>query len=378
MLGFFKKLFGRKKTAFKPPYQLPANAADIVVPARGADDPANPDADIRIALADRLVKLLPTIETEAHSELYGFAVQALTALAQDEVLKVRRALSTALRDYAKAPPAVVARLARDVEREIAEPILRHCIALEDSVLMDILSSHPEPWAIAAIAARPTVSEKVTDAVFKAGDIIGTTLMIGNRGAQMSRDTLQAIVDGARRHAEWQRPLALSPHLDVDLTRELTGFVSETILDVLKNRSDLDAATRLGVVSIVERRIAYTQNDRGAKTPAEKVDRFAREGRLTPEMVYDALAWQERPFAVQAMAKMAGLPVETVERILGAGAKPIVALCWKAGFPARMCIDVQRLAGRVQPKDILYPKGGTEYPLTPDEIAWQLEFFGIKK
>lgn len=377
MLGFFKKLFG-KKPAFKPPYQLPANAADIVVPDRAGNDATNPDADIRIALADRLVKLLPSIETEAHSELYGFAVQALTALAQDEVLKVRRALSTALRDYAKAPPAVVARLARDVEREIAEPILRHCIALEDSVLLEMLAGHPEPWAIAAIATRPTVSEKVTDALFKAGDVISTALMIGNKGAQISRDTLQAIVDGARRNAEWQRPLALSPHLDIDLTRELTGFVSETILDVLKNRSDLDAATRLGVVSIVERRIAYTKNDGGAKTPEEKVERFARDGRLTPEMVHDALAWQERPFAVQAMAKMAGISAEIVERILGAGAKPIVSLCWKAGFPARMCVDVQRLAGRVQPKDLLYPKGGTEYPLTPDEIAWQLEFFGIKK
>ncbi len=377
MFGFLKKLLG-KKPAYKPPYQLPANAADIVIPDRGGDDVASPDADIRIALADRLVKLLPSIETEAHSELYGFAVQALTALAQDEVLKVRRALSTALRDYAKAPPAVVARLARDVEREIAEPILRHCIALEDNVLLEILAGHPEPWAIAAIAARPTVSEKVTDAVFKAGDIISTALMVGNRGAQISRDTLQAIVDGARRNAEWQRPLALSPHLDIDLTRELTGFVGETILDVLKNRSDLDAATRLGVVSIVERRIAYTKNDGGAKTPAEKVERFVRDGRLTPELVHDALAWQERPFAVQAMAKMAGIPVDVVERILGAGAKPIVSLCWKAGFPARMCVDVQRLAGRVQPKDLLYPRGGTEYPLAPDEIAWQLEFFGIKK
>lgn len=377
MFGFFKKLFG-KKPAYKPPYQLPANAADIVIPDHGGDEAASSDADIRIALADRLVKLLPSIEAEAHSELYGFAVQALTALAQDEVLKVRHALSSALRDYAKAPPAVVARLARDVEREIAEPILRQCIALEDNVLLEILAGHPEPWAIAAIAARPTVSETVTDAVFKAGDMISTALMIGNRGAQISRDTLQAIVDGARRNAEWQRPLALSPHLDIDLTRELTGFVSETILDVLKNRSDLDAATRLGVVSIVERRIAYIKHDGGAKTPAEKVERFARDGRLTPELVHDALAWQERPFAVQAMAKMAGLPADMVERILAAGAKPIVSLCWKAGFPARMCVDVQRLAGRVQPKDLLYPRGGTEYPLTPDEIAWQLEFFGIKK
>jgi len=57
---------------------------------------------------------------------------------------------------------------------------------------------------------------------------------------------------------------------------------------------------------------------------------------------------------------------------------ITGMCWKARLPVRMCVDVQRLAGHVQPKVLLYPKGGTEYPLTPDEIAWQLEFFGVKK
>lgn len=382
MMDFIRKLFGKKdKPAPRAPKDIARQDIDFLTigehPESAKAMAASPEADVRIALALRLVDLLPGVSQERHSQLYAYSVQALMALAQDEVFKVRRALSTALSDYAKAPPSVAARLARDVEREIAEPILRRCIALPDDDLLDILSSHPEPWVISAIAARPEVSERVSDAVFETNDMPGTAVLVSNSGAKISAVTLQKIVDRARSHPEWHRPLALRADLTVELTREITGFVSRTILDVLKNRSDLDAPTRRGVVAIVERRLKYISEGDGS-TAEERVEKYAKEKRLTPETIQDALAWQEKEFAFLALAKLSGIPPDTVAKILGSGAKPIVALCWKAQLPVRMCVDVQRLAGRLQPKDLLYPKGGTEYPLTPDEIAWQLEFFGIKK
>jgi len=352
-------------------------AANVATPVQAATLLANdPDVDVRLALAARLADLLPGLDEDRHSQLYAYAVQALSALAQDEVFKVRRSLSTALRDYAKAPPTVVARLAKDVEREIAEPILRYCIALADEDMLELLSGHPAPWVVSAIAARPEVSEEVSHAVVETNDAPGTAVLISNSGARFSMETLQKIVTRARHNPEWHKPLALRKELTVDMTRELAGFVSETILDVLKKRSDLDAATRKGVVAIVERRIAYVSGPNFS--PEEKVERYVKEKRLTPEVVQDALAWQERDFAVLALAKLSGIPASTVNKMLGAGPKPIVALCWKAQLPVRMCVDVQRLAGRLQPRELLYPKGGTDYPLSPADIAWQLEFFGVKK
>src|SRR5262245_32506782 len=50
--------------------------------------------DVRLALAGRLVELLPDLSGERYSQLYAYAVQALGMLAQDEVFKVRKALST--------------------------------------------------------------------------------------------------------------------------------------------------------------------------------------------------------------------------------------------------------------------------------------------
>jgi uncharacterized protein (DUF2336 family) len=336
------------------------------------------DVDVRMTLAARLVELLPGLPSDRQSQVYAYAVQALGMLAQDEVFKIRKALSTALRDYAKAPPPVVARLARDVEREIAEPILRFCVALEDSEMLDILSGHPEPWVISAIAGRPAVSIAVSDAVVKTNDVPGTEVLIGNSGAQLSVETLGKIIAQAQSHPQWHRPIAMRKELSVDMARQLAGFVNATILDVLQKRSDFDAATRQGVMDMVERRIEYLHDGAPDETPEDKVMRLIKAGRLTPEVMQDALAWQERDFFVLALAYQSGIRPEVVRKMLDVNnAKPIVALCWRAKLPVRMCLDVQRYGGRLAPQDLLYPKGGTEYPLTVAEMKWQLEFFGVK-
>jgi uncharacterized protein (DUF2336 family) len=334
--------------------------------------------DVRLVLAQRLVALLPDLSPERHSQLYAYAVQALGMLAQDEVFKVRKALTTTLRDYAKAPPPVVSRLARDVEREIAEPILRFCIALADEDMLEILKGHPESWAVQAIAARPKVSEAVSDAVVDTGDVPGTAVLLGNAGARLSPAALQIIVARARNYPEWHKPIALRAELSVDLARELAGFVNRSILDVLKKRSNFDAATRQGIISMVQRRIEYQREGGASETPEEKVERYAKAERLTPDVLLDALSWQELDFVVIALSRLARIPVPTVRTMLTSGAaKPIVALCWKAGLNPRFCVEMQRLGGKLQPRDLLYPKGGRDYPLTPDEIRWQLEFFGVK-
>lgn len=334
------------------------------------------ELDIRLALAARLLNLLPNLTPEKHSQLYAFAVQALGRLAEDEVLQVRRALTTVLQDYAKAPPAVVSRLARDVEREVSEPILRFCVALSDEDLLDILSAHPAPWAISAIAQREVVSISIAHAVIDADDGEATTALLINSGAVLTEDILQDIVDRAKGRPAWHRPIAVRPELSLDLARQMVGFVDKIVLDVLEQRSDFDAATRDSLHATIKRRLSFLQSGNPQESADQKIARFVQAGTLTPEVISDALAWQEMDFVLAALGHFAGLPAKTVGTMLEAGsAKPVVALCWKANMPMRLCIELQQRAAGLKPKDIMYAKGGTDYPLTPDEIKWQLEFFG---
>lgn len=354
-----------------------AVAINAATPVQASTMLANDrDIDVRFALAARLIELLPELSEDKYSQLYAYTVQALGVLAQDEVIKIRQALSSALKDFAKAPPTVVARLARDVERIISEPILRFCVALADDDLLDILSQHPEPWMISAIAGRPVVSDDVSGAVVRTGDTAATGLLISNKGASLSADTLQTIIDKARTYPEWHQSVALRPELTVDLAQQLAGFVGEAVLTVLEKRSDFDAPTRHQVVDIVKRRLAYQRG--GGESGADKVARYVRDGALTPEVIHDAAVWQDWDFFYAALSVRSGINPDILRKMMTSGAaKPLITACYCAQIPMRMCIEFQRIVGKLQPRNLVYAKGGTDYPLTAQDMTWQLEFFGIK-
>lgn len=333
--------------------------------------------DVRVALAARLVELLPDLSTEEHSQLYAYAVQALGVLAQDEVLKIRQALSSALKDHAKAPPKVVGQLARDIEREVSEPILRFCVALSDEDLLDILGGHPESWVLSAIASRPVVSDQVSDAVIEKKDISASTILINNVGAKLTEKSLQKIIDQAKDYPEWHEPLAARSEMSLNLVQQLAGFVSEKVLGVLEKRADFDHATRREVAELVKRRIEFHHHDAPQETAESKVERFSKTGKLTANVLNDAMAWQDHKFVLLALAHLSKVHPVVVEKMLRSGsAKPIVALCWKAKMPMRVAMELQRSYARLSPKDFLYAKGGTDYPLTAAEIKWQLDFYGV--
>lgn len=337
----------------------------------------DPSVDVRLALAARLVMLLPGLALDQQSQLYAFTVQALGILAGDEVLKIRKALSSALKDLTSAPPKVAGQLARDLEREVSEPVLRYCAALPDEDMLDLLGHHPAPWVVAAIAGRADLSDAVSRGVVDSGDVPGGVTLLRNEGAAISPETLQAIVDRARGIPEWHEPVVMRRELSVDAARQLSGFVSAAVMSLLERRTDFDAATRQVVSGMVARRMEFRRLTEGCGSPEERVGVYARKGTLNAEAVSDALAWGEADFAIAALAHLARVHPHVARKMLATGAaRPAVALCWRAGMPMRLAIEVQKDLARVPPAETLYARDGTDYPLTEQELRWQLEFFGI--
>lgn len=340
---------------------------------------ADHDKDVRLALASRLVDLLPDLSQDKHSQLYAFAVQALGTLALDEVLKVRVALSSTLKDHVHAPPKVAAQLARDVEREVSEPILRFCAALSDEDLLKILKAHPATWAIEAIATREEVSSPVCTAVIHTDDRAGGKALLENDGAFIGEDTLQHIVNRAREYPEWQKPMALRAALPVSIATLLAEFVDSSVRDILLSRDDIEPEAMEEIASVFRRRMDFASEDEGSeKSVADRLADVEKQGRLGEEVISDALAMRDRSFVNSAIARLIKSDVETVTKIFEMKApKPIIALAWHAGLSMRMALQLQKEMGHVPPKELIYPREGTDYPLSEDEIFWQLEFLGLK-
>jgi uncharacterized protein (DUF2336 family) len=357
-----------------------STAKNISTPVQAAEFLArDKSVDVRLALAERLVKLLPDLSLDKHAQLYAYVVSALKTLAEDEVVTIRAALSSTLKDYAKAPPAVVTRLARDVERAVAEPILQACAALPDDVMLDILSQHPAAWVVEAIAGRKSLTTTLTAAVVASKNDTAVQILLDNEGALFATGILESLIEEARTKNEWQKPIALRRELTVGLVRQLIGFAETAVLNVLNMRRDFEPAQRETIGAIVKRRLIYVQQAGPDETPLQKIERFAKEGQLSADLISDALSWKDKDVALYALSLLARVDIGTVKKMIDAGtARPVVALCHRAQVPMRVCVEIQQQLAKLPPKDILYARGGTEYPLEPGDITWQLEFFGIKK
>jgi len=350
----------------------PVQASQIIV--------RDKNVDVRIALAHRLMELLPELTEEQHSQLYAFAAQALGVLALDEVLKVRMALSSVLKDMACAPPDVVAQLARDMERKVSEPILRFCAALPDKDLLEILAEHPQAWVIDAIAARARVSTTVSDAIAETRDRPAGKTLITNEGAEITDDTLAKIVDRAREVPEWHKPLVLRKHLPAWLTREIVRFIDASLHKFILERTDFDDATRSEIEDTVKRRMRFLVDDKGNRiAPKDKVIALHKSGRLAEAVMHDALALREYDFIQMGLALKSQMPLETVKRMIETkSAKAVTALVWRAGYSMRFAFELQRELAKVPHGELLYPRNGEDFPLSPEEMDWQIGFFKPEK
>lgn len=336
--------------------------------------------DVRFIMAQRLVKILPELTEERYTQLYAFAVQSLGTLALDEVLKIRRALAQTLKDYAFLPSDLAAQLARDLEREVSEPILRFCMALNDDDLCDILMTHPENWAAEAIAGRESVSARVSAAVIDTGNAVAGAILLNNKGAIITEELLEIIVTRANEYPEWHRPIAVHKGLSPLMAQKLAAYVDKSVRKVLLERSDLDKRTINDVAAVITRRMEYEAQRKenfAGTDPVKRAKKMFADGDLLEKVFEDAIAMHDKKFVMAGLALRANTSMANIEKVFDVKApKTICAVCWRAGLSMRMAMRLQQTFGEVKSRSLIYPRGGTDYPLTEDEMKLQLSVAGI--
>ncbi|MGE5540402.1 MAG: DUF2336 domain-containing protein [Gemmatimonas sp.] len=336
------------------------------------------DVGVREALAEKIARILPELSTDDRVAVHIAVLQVLETLARDQVHRVRAVLAEALKDVAEAPAHVIGWLARDREIEVAGPVLQFSPLLSDDDLVAVIANAPIPGALLAIARRGTVSPRVADAIVAAEDTPAVTALLENPSAQIREETLDRLVEASRVTAEWQPPLVRRPALPPATAAKLASFVAESLLDVLRSRGDLDAATLIAVEQAVSARLAVPPEDAPSPGPPSGASR-ARElqacGKLDEKALMEALAEGDQACVAEGLALLAGLPPATVARIRAArSAKGVTALAWKAGLSMRFAIRLQARFAGVAPGEILNARDGFDFPMARDEMEWMLDFF----
>lgn len=369
-------------------------AADPAVEVRRAiaSNPATPrqadlvlagdsDQSVRESLAAKIARVLPHLSRGEQDTVYRTTVQVLEKLAQDQATHVRRILAEALKDVAQAPAEVIGRLARDAELSVAAPVLEFSPLLSEEDLIEIIAASPAVGALSAISRRRGVTGHVVDAIVEKDDVDAVAALLGNASAQIREETLNRIVDKAPDRETWHEPLVRRPLLPPGMVKRISRFVADSLLQTLRERKDLDAATQRAVAAEVDKRLEAARAEPaagarpgGADNPLERAKAMNAKGTLDEDAVLRAVNTGERAFALAALAVRSGINQRTIEHLFTLrSARGVVSLAWKCGFTMRLATQLQMRMAGIPPQQVVHARNGVEFPLSQADMKWQIEF-----
>jgi uncharacterized protein (DUF2336 family) len=377
------------------PDVLRALAADVSVTVRAAlaMNPATPaetnvtlardtDERVRALLARKLGALAPALSSGALSRLRQQTLDALNALADDETVRVRAAIADVVKDLPDAPRDLILRLAHDEAVQVCEPVIRFSPLLTSDDLVALVAAAPSSGTRLAVARRSDIDAAVSDAVASGGteDVVLALLMNGS--AQIREATLDALVDRSEPHPAWHAPLVRRPVLSDRSARALSWIVAEHLLEILAARGDLDPALTAELRAGVSKRLgsgASAASGEDADPPGMEPDPAIPPAKPTEADVLAAARDGDERKAARALALAAGVPISTIRRAASLrSAKALVSLVWKAGWSMKAGHAMQVLLARLAPGTVLKPGPGNSFPLSVEEMSWQLDFLNGKE
>lgn len=334
------------------------------------------DPEVRVGLAEKIALLAPGLTADEQDTVRRITYEALEILARDQVARVRQVIAETLKDVADAPPDVIYRLACDAELVVSAPVLEFSPVLTVTDILEIIASEPVSSALSAISRRRDLGESLTDAIAATGDVGAVAEMLANPSTQIREETLNGLIDAAVDIDGWQSPLTRRAHLPPGAATRLARFVANNLLDNLTARHDLDKKTADEVRSVVNRRLA---EDTSGRIPADKMKRameLAKSDGLSDEVINEALQSDDPQFVTAALVVLSGLAEKVVAKTVATrNAKGIIAIGWKAGQPPWIIEQLQLRLCKIPVADVLRSSEGEDYPLSEDEMNWQLDFLG---
>ncbi len=363
--------------------------ADLIL-ARDGDDVVRSD------VAGKIAQLAPGLSADEQEQVRRMTYQILEILARDQLPRVRRILAETLKDMSNAPHEIIGKLARDTDIDVAGPVLRSSPVLTDEDLIEIIRTCPIAGPVAEISRRANVGEKVTDAIIDTDDVEAIGTLLANPSAQIREEALDRIIDRAPEIESWHEPLARRPKLSSMAVTKIARFVADSLIEVMHARGDIDPSTVAVLKSELSNRLDRDSSNRktddktGAKDdghsegnfdslPEAAIARARRlytQGKLKEDAVSEALAAGDRRFVAAALAVLSGLPLALVEKVAESkSARGVVAICWKANLAMRFATQLQIRYAHIAPNAAINPADGEKYPLTPEEMDWQIDFFG---
>ncbi|WP_395645336.1 DUF2336 domain-containing protein [Terricaulis sp.] len=246
-------------------------------------------------------------------QLFDEVFQLVAAEMQDGVLAE---LAQTFASHPDAPVGLMTDLANHAF-EVASPVLRLSPVLNEQTLLKIVGNQSQQH-IKAVAQRPIVSEAVSEAIVRVGDDHALDALIRNDGAQISRTSMEAAVDRARRSEMLHRGVVSRRDMPLDLLNEMYFVVESGLRDqILQRNASVDPKTLDAALSKTRERMKKSVDDMGVE--ARKAMHFIESkkiaGELNARLLVSLYREAKRTHFLYGLAELTNLDHQTAADII---------------------------------------------------------------
>ena len=315
---------------------------------------ADVDALLKDDSTDSRIEVLDKISVQYNMQKFSqrereVAEQIFRLIMKDTQMQVREMLSQRICNNPDIPRDIALHLALDHDR-VAVPIIEISEVLSDADLVKIIDSSRDVSKLLAITRRPSVSERVSDALVDTSYPNVISALLDNQKAEISERALAHIADTYAHEPQVIQSMVDRMRLPVTVVERLVAHVTESVAQELKKKYKLtDAQIRKETTGAREDvTLTLLSQEHDPAMIEALVKQLMDEKRLTPSIVMTALCRGQRYFFVYAMAQLAHIPAKNVEKLItDKGGIGFRALYDRTEMPASMFEAIQILLRVVQ-------------------------------
>ncbi len=243
--------------------------------------------------------------------LFDDVLNQLTAHLEQESLAE---LSMRLAPITKVPPRTIRKLAFHDAIEVAGPVLAHSNQITDQELIEIARTKGQAHQL-KIAARPQLTEAVTEVLIDRGDSEVLHEVTSNKGARFSDSGFSKLVVLANSDDCLATTVASRPDIPPRLFRDILTRASETVRQKLLAAAA--PARRETLNKILTEISGQLKTGLTAKHYAEAqrlVRSFSQDTPLTKRKLIEFARTRQRDETVATLASLTAVPIECVDQL----------------------------------------------------------------
>ncbi|MBR1149101.1 DUF2336 domain-containing protein [Bradyrhizobium sp. JYMT SZCCT0428] len=286
-----------------------AASQDSIAERTGAakDESAQRDARILKQVAALFLSNVDRLRESQIAAFDGVLVPLIGRIEPATLVHLSEALSTT--DL--APCETIRKLAFHDDPLVAAPVLRNSNRLSEADLVEIVKTRSQQHLL-AISGRNTLSETLTDALMRLGDVNVSNALARNAGARFSECGYATLVGRAERDESLAEKLGLRLDIPANLLRELltkaTDIVRARFLTAPRPVVQARGTNAKPISAAPRKKIDYTQAQ-------AEVLALNRSGKLNDSTVNRFAVRSEYVHVVAALSLLSEVKIEAIEPLI---------------------------------------------------------------